>query len=106
MLPVGDTVRMLRDERNLSQDQLAQKIGVSRSTVATYESGNRFPSLDSLIALARVFGVTTDYLLGVSARKQVSLDVTGLTPRQIESLDFVIKNYRECNANAHKEPGK
>jgi len=89
---------MLRNERNLSQEQLAQKIGVSRSTVATYESGSRLPSFDSLIALARVFGVTTDYMLGVSDRKQVFLDVTGLTPRQVESLDLVIKNYRECNA--------
>lgn len=60
MLTIGDTVRALRNERNYSQEQLSKKIGVTRATVGAYESGGRFPSLSSLIALARVFGVTTD----------------------------------------------
>jgi len=89
----------LRYERNLSQAQLAKKIGLkSSSTIAGYEAGTRYPSLDSLLELARVFGVTTDYLLGVAKRDESLLDVTGLTPRQIESLDLIIKNYRDCNA--------
>ncbi len=97
MLPVGDKLRTLRNERNLSQDRLAKKVSVTRASIATYESGNRLPSLYVLVRLARALGVTTDYLLGVSSDKTSFLDVSGLTPKQIESLDLIIENYRECN---------
>ena len=97
MLPVGDKLRTLRNERNLSQDRLAKKVSVTRASIATYESGNRLPSLYVLVRLARALGVTTDYLLGVSNDKTSFLDVSGLTPKQIESLDLIIENYRECN---------
>lgn len=97
MLPVGDKIRALRDERRLSQARLAQKVGIKRATIATYESGNRLPSLSALIELSRALGVTTDYLLGVSQEKGTFLDVSGLTPKQIDSLDAIIENYRECN---------
>ena len=95
MIPLGDKLRDLRNERNLSQAQLAKRIGVNSSTVALYETGDRLPSLPRLIALSRSLGVTTDYLLGVSREKDCCLDVTGLTQRQIESLEAVIENYRE-----------
>lgn len=95
MIPLGDKLRDLRNERNLSQAQLARRIGVNSSTVALYETGDRLPSLPRLIALSRSLGVTTDYLLGVSREKDCCLDVTGLTQRQIESLEAVIENYRE-----------
>jgi len=104
MIPLGDIIGRLRYERNLSQAQLARKVGLkSSSTIAAYEAGSRFPSLPTLIELSRALGVTTDYLLGVSKEKGVSLDVAGLTPWQIESLEFVIRNYRRCNANTHKD---
>lgn len=95
---IGETVRLLRTERNLSQARLAKKVGVKRSTIALYELDERLPSLTSLIALSRALGVTTDYLLGVSKDRSASLDVSGLTVQQIDSLDYIIENYRECNA--------
>lgn len=100
MSPVGDKLRTLRNERNLSQDRLAKKVSVTRASIATYESGNRLPSLYVLVRLARALGVTTDYLLGVSSDKTSFLDVSGLTPKQIESLDLIIENYRECNGGS------
>ena len=101
MIPLGEIIGKLRYERNLSQAQLAKKVGLkSSSTVAAYELGTRFPSLNTLIELSRVFGVTTDYLLGLSEEKETLLDVSGLTPRQIESLDLIIENYRACNTAA------
>lgn len=100
MLPVGDKLRTLRNERNLSQDRLAKKVSVTRASIATYESGNRLPSLYVLVRLARALGVTTDYLLGVSSDKTSFLDVSGLTPKQIESLDLIIENYRECSGGS------
>lgn len=97
MLQTGDIIRALRNERNISQERLGKKIGVTRSMIALYESGERLPSLSALIELSRALGVTTDYLLGVSQEKGTFLDVSGLTPKQIDSLDAIIDNYRECN---------
>lgn len=98
MIPLGEIVGKLRYEHKLSQAQLAKKIGLkSSSTIAGYEQGTRLPSLDKLIELSRALGVTTDYLLGISREKDAFLDVSGLTPKQIESLDAIIENYRECN---------
>ena len=100
MIPFGEIVGKLRYERKLSQAQLAKRVGLkSSSTIAAYEQGSRFPSLPTLIEFSRVFGVTTDYLLGVSDEKSALLDVSGLTPRQIESLELIIENYREGNAD-------
>lgn len=99
MIPLGEIVRDLRNKRKLSQAQLAKKIGVNSSTIALYETGERFPSLSALIALSRALGVSTDYLLGVSKDEAVFLDVSGLTINQIASLNAIIENYRECNLN-------
>lgn len=103
MLPIGDTVRALRNRRNLSQERLAKKMGGSRSMIALYESDTRLPSIPALIELSRALGVTTDYLLGISSEKDAFLDVSGLTPKQIESLDAIIENYRECNGTVPEE---
>lgn len=92
-----DILKELRSEKNLSQNQLAQRIGVNKSTIALYESGERLPSISMLISLSRTLGVTTDFLLGISNRKDSFLDVSGLTQKQIASLEEVIENYRSCN---------
>lgn len=56
--------KYLRQSNNLAQGQLASLIGVDRSTISSYESNMRQPSLDTLLRIADVFGVSTDYLLG------------------------------------------
>jgi len=53
----------LRKERGLSQEDLANEVGVSRQAVQKWESGAAQPSLDKLTALARYFGVTLDWLV-------------------------------------------
>ena len=62
---LGNTLRDLRNEKNLSQKQLAKRVGVNASTIALYETGDRLPSLQRLIDLSRALGVTTDFLLGL-----------------------------------------
>lgn len=56
--------KYLRQSQNLAQGQLARLIGVDRSTVSSYESNIRQPSMETLSRIADVFGVSTDYLLG------------------------------------------
>lgn len=60
---LGLRIAALRRERGMSQQALAEAISVSASAVGMYEQGRREPSLDRLVAIARVFDVSTDYLL-------------------------------------------
>lgn len=55
-----------RKKKKLSQTKFAEKFGVGRSTIAMWETGDREPDLDTIQKLANFFGVTTDYLLGLS----------------------------------------
>lgn len=62
---VGERVRQLRDARGWKQQTLAEMIGAkSHSTIAEIETGTRFPTARKLRALARVFDVTVDSLMG------------------------------------------
>ena len=56
-------IAILRISKGWSQAELAQRIGVSASAIGMYEQCRREPSLDLVVRLARLFGVTTDYLL-------------------------------------------
>ena len=60
---LGARIALLRRDRGMNQGQLAQRLGVSPSAVGMYEQGRREPSAAILVALADIFGVSTDYLL-------------------------------------------
>jgi len=57
-------LKELREQRGISQTELANFLGVVRSTICQYEKGNRMPDSNILGKLADYFGVTVDYLLG------------------------------------------
>ncbi len=65
MVKIGERIKELRQETNLTQTELANKIGISQAGIAKWETGDRDPSTDCVILLAKFFGVTTDFLLGV-----------------------------------------
>jgi transcriptional regulator with XRE-family HTH domain len=58
-----EKLQQLRKQKNLTQEELAQVLYVSRTAVSKWESGRGYPSIDSLKALARFYGVTVDALL-------------------------------------------
>lgn len=60
---LGTRIASLRQSRGMSQAELAKKLHISASAVGMYEQGRREPSVDTLIALAKTFGVSLDYLL-------------------------------------------
>lgn len=62
-------LRALRKESGLTQTALAEKIGSSRSCVANWENGSRFPENKFVDAIARVFGVPIDYMYGTSKHR-------------------------------------
>lgn len=61
---LGNRIRELRMENNLTQKQLGEKINVTKVSICCYENGTRMPSLETLIDLSEVFNVKIDYLLG------------------------------------------
>lgn len=86
LLAFADRVKHLRDKKGWSQDQLAKKLGKSRSAVAGYESEtkNRIPRGEDLIKLAQVLDTTTGYLLGESGGISDKLDLKEIKKALIE----------------------
>lgn len=76
MVDFGARLRILRQSKNLTQKQLADQLRLTKSVVSAYETDLRLPSYDILIKIAMIFGVTTDYLLGVSHAQLI--DASGL----------------------------
>jgi len=64
MTNYANILRNLRLQANLSQAELAQKLGISRSAISSYENGTRRPNHNMLIKMASFFDVSVDYLLG------------------------------------------
>lgn len=99
-MPVMDTfakrLKALRDERNLSQGELSQALGISRGSLSFYENNSRTADIEILYKVSEYFGVTLDYLLGKSDnRKPENSDigqVTGLSDEAIEQLQITKEN--------------
>lgn len=62
-MQLGEKIKKARKECGLSQEQLAEKMSLSRSAIAKWEAGNGLPDVDNLKALARLLNVSVDYLL-------------------------------------------
>lgn len=89
MVDFGNTLKTLRLQNHLTQAQLSQKIGVTKSVISAYETGLRMPSYDILISISKIFKVTTDYLLGLERKQE--LDLSGLTEDEVNALINLIK---------------
>ncbi|MCM1497603.1 MAG: helix-turn-helix domain-containing protein [Clostridium sp.] len=72
----------LRKAKDLTQEQLAEKLDVSRQSISKWESGQATPELDKIVALSAVFDVTTDYLLKSSEIDDLSVKTEMLEKQQ------------------------
>ncbi len=61
---ISARINELRKENNLTQKQLAEKVGCNQSMIARWEKGECEPTAGAILKLAEVFGCSTDYLLG------------------------------------------
>ncbi len=95
MVDFGIKIRELRKKKGLTQQQLAEYVGVTKAMVSAYETGMRYPSYDILIKFTRIFRVTSDYLLGLNSRK--FFDVDGLTDSQAEAVANIIEEFKKMN---------
>jgi transcriptional regulator with XRE-family HTH domain len=67
-------LKLLRQEKKITQKELATILNLSPSTIAMYETGKRKPDSDTLKLLADYFDVSVDYLLGRTSKKNVEVD--------------------------------
>ncbi len=82
-----EKLQNLRGKYRYSQSQVARKLEVSPSIISAYESGERTPSTENLLALSYIYNCSTDYLLGKAVMApEKGIDVSGLTEEQVFAL--------------------
>lgn len=86
-------VKELRKARNLTQQELANLVGVTKMTVSGWERGNYTPSTHTLIILARALRTSTDYLLGITQKPTINTE--GLSVSQIRKVEAFIEMLKE-----------
>lgn len=69
---LSDNIKNYRKKNNMSQDELAEKLGVSRQSISLWETGQTQPTIDNIIALSKVFNISSDMLLGSSENIDIS----------------------------------
>lgn len=92
----GFRLKELRTQAKLTQQQLAQRIGITKSVVSFYELQERAPSPEVLIKLAGVFHVSTDYLLGLD--KKETIDISGIDSEEVALLRALAESLRKKNS--------
>jgi len=89
----GNKLKELRTQAGMTQQQLATLVGVTKSVISFYELRERSPSPDILVKLARIFHVSTDYLLGID--KSDTLDISGLSESDVTILRALVESLRQ-----------
>lgn len=89
---LGLRLKELRKTKRMTQRQVSTRLNMGISTISGYENNTKTPSLEALVDLARLYNVSTDYLLGVDNRPMLYLD--GLTPRQAELIREMRDEFR------------
>ena len=88
MVNLGERLKALRKECNITQTELSKRIGVSKAMISSYELEQRQPSYAVLIKFASYFRVTTDFLLGLEKGRTISVE--GLYENEVEGIAKLI----------------
>lgn len=92
---VADRIKSLRAQRGLTQTELSKQLGITRSSVNAWEMGISVPSTQYIVELAGIFGISTDYLLGVDS--SASISVAGLDDDDVQIVHALIEHLRGKN---------
>ena len=92
----GTRLKELRTQAGLTQKQLAEQIGITKSVVSFYELRERTPSPEVLVKLASIFHVSCDYLLGIETHK--SIDISGLNDDDEKAVRLIVAQLRKKNS--------
>ena len=98
-MEIGKKIKEFRAKSGLSQAALGKRVGASKAAISKYENGASAPPYDVIIELARIFSVSTDFLLGADANEpSLLINAEGLTKKQIQILHESVSEYRRLNA--------
>ncbi len=92
---IADRIKHLREKENLTQTELAKKLGITRSSVNAWEMGISVPSTQYIVELSQIFKISTDYLLGVNFTS--TIDVSGLNDEDINILYDLVLHLKNKN---------
>ena len=88
MVDCSEKLKALREARGLTQLQVANRIGISKAMISAYETASKAPSIEVLIRLSRLFGVSVDYLVCVDAPKVIN--VSGLDDESVALISALV----------------
>ena len=93
----GNRLREVRKQKGLTQTELGELIGVGKSAICCYEKETRNPTLEAVIEMIHVFGVSADYLLGADYLVKTSdadsnIEYVSLTKEEIVFIEELKKN--------------
>lgn len=99
----SERIKSLRLEKNMSQNELATKLGIGRSNMGHIENGRVEPTKETLVHLSDIFSVSTDYLLGRTEKKRY-YDLTEKDERDISrELEEMIADLKSAGAFAYSK---
>lgn len=90
---ISNKIKILRENKGLSQKALADELGITRSSVNAWEQGISVPSTQYIVELATLFDVSTDYLLNFKNDKAINID--GLNEKEIKIVLELIEYFRQ-----------
>ena len=90
---IAEKIKLLRENAGLSQKSLADKLGITRSSVNAWELGISVPSTQYIVELATLFKVSTVYLLNFNNTKAINID--GLSDKEVKIILELITYFRE-----------
>ncbi|RST57630.1 XRE family transcriptional regulator [Siminovitchia terrae] len=99
----NDRLKFLRKENKFSRDDLANKLGISYSTIAKYESGTREPDFETLEKISNIFEVSIDYLLGQDTSYSELEHYKNKISTEFPDIDLMFKDMESLTAEEMKE---
>lgn len=101
-MTIGDNIKRLRNSKNITQKELAERLGTSQQNLAQYENGKRNPKIETLQKIATALDVTVEELLIIDANGIPSLNMMDVPVDEMRSLLDVVRAEKK-NLEAQKK---
>lgn len=90
---IAEKIKELREANSMTQNEVAKRLGITRSSVNAWEMGISVPSTMYMVQLAQLFSVSADYILGLDSRAVI--DISGLDDESVRVLNDMVRYMRE-----------
>lgn len=97
LLLLAEKIKSIREQLGMTQAEVARKLGLTRSSINGWEMGLSVPSTQYIVELAKLFNVSTDYLLGMEQGAVLNID--DLTEKEVSVLIDLVACFRAKKPN-------